>query len=75
MLTGKRLFDGETFSHTLAAVLTKDPDWTQLPTHLPPAIRLLLRQCLARDLKRRLPDIGAARLDLEDAMAGQVSQA
>jgi serine/threonine-protein kinase len=31
MLTGKRLFDGETVSHTLAYVLTKEPDWTTLP--------------------------------------------
>ena len=73
ILTGNRLFDGETVSHTLAAVLTKDPDWTQLPPQLPPAIRTLLRQCLARDLRRRLPDIGAARLMLEDTMAGQLS--
>ena len=32
MLTGKRPFDGEDVSDTLAFVLTKDPDWTALPT-------------------------------------------
>src|SRR4029077_3150496 len=66
----KRLFDGETVSHVLAAVLTKDPDWTQLPANTPAGIRKLLRRCLQRDLRHRLPDIGAARLEIEDAMGG-----
>src|SRR5205823_5490108 len=69
ILTGKRLFEGETVSHTLAAVLTRDPDWSRLPSGTPPAIRRLLRRCLQRDLKRRLPAIGVARLEIEDAMA------
>lgn len=70
MLTGKGLFEGETVSHTLAAVLTKDPDWTQLPAGTPAAARRLLRRCLERERKRRLPDIGAARLEIEEAKAG-----
>src|ERR1700738_4641790 len=41
MLTGKRLFDGETVSHVLAAVLTKEPDWKQLPVGTPNSIRKL----------------------------------
>jgi serine/threonine-protein kinase len=32
MLTGKRLFEGETVSETLAHVLTKEPDWEQVPS-------------------------------------------
>jgi len=64
MLTGKRLFDGETVSHTLAAVLTKDPDWNQLPAGTPANVRRLLRRCLERDLKRRLHDMGDAWLEL-----------
>ena len=31
MLTGRRAFDGEDISETLAAVLTRDVDWTALP--------------------------------------------
>ena len=73
MLTGKRLFDGETISHTLAAVLTKELEWKQLPDRVPAGVRRLLKRCLERDLRRRLPDIGAARLELEDAMTGQDS--
>ncbi len=31
MLTGKTLFEGETISHILAFVITKEPDWNALP--------------------------------------------
>src|ERR1700693_2572221 len=31
MLTGKRLFEGETISHILASVLKDEPDFTQVP--------------------------------------------
>jgi Tol biopolymer transport system component/predicted Ser/Thr protein kinase len=75
MLSGKRLFDGETISHMLAAILTKELDWTQLPKGTPASVRNLLKRCLARDLRRRLPDIGAARLELEEAMAGGAADA
>ncbi len=70
MLTGRQLFDGETVSHVLAAVLTKDPDWSTLPPNTPRSVRALLRRCLERDPKRRLRDIGEARLALEDSSAG-----
>ena len=69
MLTGKWPFEGVAAPHTPAAVLMKDPDWTQLPGRTPDAIRRLLRRCLERDLKRRLPDIGSARLEIEEAVA------
>src|SRR6266545_4776078 len=39
MLTGKRPFDGEDVSDTLANVLKIDPDWSVLPSEIPPAIR------------------------------------
>ena len=64
MLTGGRLFEGETVSHTLAAVLTKDPDWSQLPAATPANLRRLLHRCLERDLKRRLRDMGDAFIEL-----------
>jgi WD40 repeat protein len=65
MLTGKRLFHGETVSDTLAAVLRADIDSKTLPAGTPPAIRRLLERCLERDPKRRLRDIGEARIALE----------
>ena len=67
MLTGKRLFDGETVTDVLAAVLKTEPDWGALPSTTPPAVVHLLRRCLERDPKRRLRDIGDARLELGEA--------
>jgi len=66
MLTGKQLFQGETVSDTLAAVLKTDPDWGTLPASTPDAVRKLLRRCLERDPKQRLRDIGEARFALGD---------
>ena len=68
MLTAKRLFAGATMSDTIAAVLTREPEWTALPTGTPPPIRKLLRRCLEKDRKRRLTDAGAARLEIDDAL-------
>ncbi len=65
MLSGRRLFQGETASDTLAAVLRQDVDWSLLPKDLPAADRRLIERCLERDPKKRLRDIGEARLALE----------
>jgi serine/threonine-protein kinase len=64
MLTGRRLFQGETVSDTLAAVLKTEPEWGLLPAETPQRIRELLRRCLARDPRERLRDIGDARIEL-----------
>jgi eukaryotic-like serine/threonine-protein kinase len=66
MLTGRRAFEGEDVSTTLAAVLMRDPDWSALPADLPPALRRLIHRCLERDPRMRLRDIGEARLILAD---------
>jgi Tol biopolymer transport system component len=65
MLTGRRLFDGATVSDALAAVLRQDIDLSALPSETPPYVRRLLTQCLVRDPRQRLRDIGDARLALE----------
>ncbi len=62
MLTGKRLFEGETISDILAHVLTKEPDWEQVPAK----VRRLLKKCLEKDPKKRLRDIGDAWQLLEE---------
>jgi serine/threonine protein kinase len=62
MLSGQQLFAGETISHTMAAVLTKELDFQQAP----PKVRRMLARCLERDPKRRLRDIGDAMPLLED---------
>ncbi len=67
MLTGTRLFSGETASDVLAAVLTQSPDWKALPADAPAGVRSLLRRCIERDPKKRLHDAADARIALEDA--------
>jgi serine/threonine-protein kinase len=62
MLTGERLFQGETMTDVLAAVVTKEPDLNRTPLKL----RRLLRRCLEKDPKRRLRDIGEVRFLLEE---------
>jgi serine/threonine-protein kinase len=74
LLTGRRLFEGETVSHTLADVLRADLDLGALPNDTPPALRQLLRRCLERDPQRRLRDIGEARILLDDVAAGRVEE-
>ena len=66
MLTGKRAFQGDDISITLASVLKEDPRWNELPADLPVSVRRVLRRCLEKDPKRRLSAIGDARLELED---------
>ena len=66
MLTGQRPFNGSDVSELIAAVLTRQPDWTLLPAATPAATRRLLRRCLERDPKRRLHHIADARLELDD---------
>jgi serine/threonine-protein kinase len=69
MLSNKRLFDGETVSHTLADVLRAPIDLDALPSTTPRLIRRLVERCLERDPRRRLRDIGEARIAIEDALA------
>ncbi len=70
MLTGTRAFPGADVQETLASVLAGTPDWQRLPAATPPAIHRLLRRCLEKDMSKRLRDIGDARLDIADALAG-----
>ena len=70
MITGARTFGGDTLSDTLVQVITRDPDWTSLPGDTPASIRRLLRRCLQKDARRRLRDIGDARLELDDGAEG-----
>jgi len=71
MLAGRRAFEGEDISITLANVLKEDVQWSALPPDLPTSIQRLLRRCLEKDPKRRLSSIGDARLDLDDALSGR----
>ncbi len=77
MLTGRRAFEGEDVSTTLAAVLMRDPDWAALPQTMPVPLQTLIRRCMERDPKLRLRDIGEARVLLGNptALSGAPSTA
>jgi len=74
MLTGRRLFDGETVSDVMASVLTHDPDLDVLPEETSRSVRVLLERCLTRDPRSRLQWIGDARLELESPRDEAVPQ-
>ena len=69
MLSGKRLYEGETTSDILARVIEREPDIRQLPGNTPVPVRELLRRCLTKNPRQRLRDIGEARLVLEEYLA------
>ena len=62
MLTGQRLFSGETTSQILAEVIKGEIDFRKLPNSTPATIRRLLKRCLDRDVRMRLQAIGEARV-------------
>ena len=64
MIAGRRPFNGDTLSDTIASVLTADMDFSAIPATTPYSIRTLLERCLQRDPKVRLRDIGEARIAL-----------
>ena len=69
LLTGKRVFGGASVSDSLAAVLTREPDFGTLPHDVPPQVRHLLERCLRKDPKLRLRDIGDVSMLLDQAQA------
>ena len=71
MLTGRRAFIGDDASLTLAAVMMSQPDWNAIPPAVPPTAVTLLRRCLEKDPKRRLRDIGEARVAIDDLISGR----
>jgi len=70
-LTGRLAFEGETVSDTIAKILERDVDWSRLPANTPPHIRVLLERCLEKDAKKRLRDIGDARLAFDEPKSGR----
>jgi serine/threonine protein kinase len=62
MLTGRHLFAADTIPETLAHVMTRAADLGTLPDTMPRRVRDLVARCLEKDPKKRLRDIGEARL-------------
>jgi Tol biopolymer transport system component len=64
-LTGRKLFEGETVSDTIAKILTLEPDFSALPKGTPRSIRILLERCLQKDVARRLRHIDPVQTEGE----------
>ncbi len=73
-LTGRLAFEGETVSDTIAKILEREVDWTRLPANTPEPMRALMQRCLEKDAKKRLRDIGDARLAIEELRASRGAQ-
>ena len=73
MLTGRKLFEGETVSDVLASVLKEAPSLDELPPETPSYLRRLVGRCLDKESKTRLRDIGEARIALVRAEDEEVS--
>jgi serine/threonine-protein kinase len=69
LLTGRPPFRGVTVPDRISAILSAEPDRSELPPTTPPAVRRLLRNCLQKTTARRLRDIGDARLEIEETRA------
>ena len=67
MLAGRRAFDGDDTSYTLANILKSEPEWKALAPDTPARVRRVLRRCLEKDPKSRTHDIADVRLDLDDS--------
>ena len=68
MLGGRRPFEGETLTDTLAAIVKNEPDWRALPLGTPAGVRSVIARCLKKDPAERLRDVADARLQLEDVV-------
>jgi eukaryotic-like serine/threonine-protein kinase len=67
MLAGRRTFEGDEVTDTLAGILRGEPSWDALPATTPRSIQRLLRRCLQKDPRERLQAIGDARLEIAEA--------
>jgi Tol biopolymer transport system component len=75
MLSGRQAFAGDTITDVIAAVVTRQPEWSDLPSTMPPRIRALIARCLQKDPSKRLPHIGVARLEIDDPDADPLAVA
>ncbi len=68
MLTGERLFTGDTAAEIIASAIKEEPRLDRLPSSTPSGIRRLIERCLIKDPKQRLQAIGEARIILSSPM-------
>ena len=66
LLSGRRAFEGDTASESLASILKSDVDLSRLPRDLNPRLVEVLRRCLEKDPKQRWHSAADVRLQIED---------
>ena len=74
MLTGRRPFEGQEVTDTLASVLKSDPEWHAMPAAVPSSVRALIEGCLKKDPNDRIADISTARFVLAQPLSTSSSQ-
>jgi len=72
MLTGRQAYAGDTPGEIFASVIKDPVPLAGLPPEVPSPIWRLLHRCLDKDPRRRLRDIGEARVEIEDVLAGRI---
>ena len=75
MLTGTRAFPGEDVTDAIVSIMSREPDWSNLPAETPQPIRALLKRTLDKDANRRLRDVGEARVAIDDVLNGRPQSA
>ena len=68
MLSGRKAFQGEDITLTLASVVKEDPDWELLPVEASSLKRVLAR-CLAKEPRARFHHIADVRIAIEESLA------
>ena len=68
MLTGMPPFRGELATEIMASVINQEPDYTRLPSTVPPRLDALLRRCFRKDPKQRWQAAGDLRIELEEIL-------
>jgi Tol biopolymer transport system component len=73
MLSGKRPFEGEDVTDIIAAVVRAEPDWSALPPQVPLAIPSIIKRCLEKDRKTRIPDMSVVRFMMTEVESAKPS--
>ena len=70
MLTGTRLFVGDSIQELLVAILSREPSLDGVPADVRPVVE----KCLRKDPRRRWQSIGDVRLALEEGLTAVPAQ-
>jgi serine/threonine protein kinase len=66
MLTGRRAFEGDDITDTIAAVVRGEPDWGVIPPEAPTGVVDIVKRCLVKDPGRRFGDISVPLFLLDE---------